>query len=587
MQDDTNRESVAAIESSILTLCLDGAMPPVDEDQKHITPILQMMHGGGSRWNSGNRWFDKGLQIIAAEDGTCGINGCHAVADGLTALFFTDLTLENMKKLQVMHSSTEPLPLPKKLHFNITPEIQKDIEEAKQHLDMLVKGLVVTVTRFNHFGKDILKALKTSPDSFIQLAIQLAYYRLHQCCCPTVEPITLSLFSRGRLGFINSNTKASGAFVKAFDDPNKQSSEKVRLLEEAVKAHKWFIQMGLSGQVTEAHLFGLKMQAAEQNIPVPEIFTDPSYTKAFDFQVFTSQCPSQTVVDQSESVGMMMMMMMMITEVLALQRRLCSSTITNISILMHGQVTSKTGCVPCNGPEGADTLSVVYGVQKDHINFTVSCWEPSRTNAARNVYQMFQALQDALLEMKMLLETAALQDTKTLQDQTPKAKLTPLTSPGEDCTQSRYTWSRYTWSRLHLEQTSSGADFTWIRLHLEQTSPGADYTWTRLHLDQTSPGADFIWSRLHLVPLHLGQTSPGADYTWTRLHLDQTSPGADFIWSRLYLEKTSSGPATPGPDFTWSRLHLVPLHLGQTSPGPDFTWTRLHLKQTSSGGDFT
>lgn len=60
--DKTNKESMSTIQSSIFTLCLDEAMPPGSNE---ITSgILQMLHGGGSKWNSGNRWFDKGLQVI-------------------------------------------------------------------------------------------------------------------------------------------------------------------------------------------------------------------------------------------------------------------------------------------------------------------------------------------------------------------------------------------------------------------------------------------------------------------------------------------------------------------------------------------
>lgn len=44
------------------------------------------------------------------------------------------------KKPELVRSPMIPLPMPKKLRFNITPEIKNDIEKAKQNLNMYVKS---------------------------------------------------------------------------------------------------------------------------------------------------------------------------------------------------------------------------------------------------------------------------------------------------------------------------------------------------------------------------------------------------------------------------------------------------------------
>uniref|UniRef100_A0A3B5A8U2 Carnitine O-acetyltransferase-like n=1 Tax=Stegastes partitus TaxID=144197 RepID=A0A3B5A8U2_9TELE len=249
IKDETNKESLSAIERSICTVCLDGPMPQASDETYSRRSALQMLYGGGSQWNSANRWFDKSLQLIIGENGTHGFNASHAVCDGTV----------HMEKMQ---SDMVPLPMAHKLHFNITPDIKKDIEMAKQKMDIIPHDMDLEVLSFDHFGKSALKAHKMSPDAFIQIAIQLAYYRMHQRPCPSYETASLRTFKDGGIDIFPTTSSASVAFLKAFDDPKKQ---------------------GVYGL-----LDCLRKEVDEENTSVPDIFTDPSYSTAFDNTVMGS-----------------------------------------------------------------------------------------------------------------------------------------------------------------------------------------------------------------------------------------------------------------------------------------------------------
>uniref|UniRef100_A0A665TXP2 Carnitine O-acetyltransferase-like n=1 Tax=Echeneis naucrates TaxID=173247 RepID=A0A665TXP2_ECHNA len=340
IKDKTNKESVDAIQRSIFTLCLDGAMPAVSEEMYRSSAAVQMLHGGGTQWNSGNRWFDKTLQFIIGEDGTCGANYEHAPAEGPPIVALIDHVVEYTRKPEMVQPPMVPLPSPKKLHFSITPEIKRDIEEAK-----LAQDLDIRVIMFGHFGKNIPKAYKMSPDAFIQMALQLAYYRMYQRCCATYESASLRMFRLGRTDTIRSTSSASAAFVKSFDDPNKQFS---------------ISSQAINGQAIDRHLLGLKMQAVDDKLSIPDLFKDAAYAKALHYQLSTSQVPS------------------------------------------------KTDCVMCFGPVVPNGYGVCYNPMNNHINFAVSSFNScEETNAA----DLAQAVEDALLDMRKLLE------------QNPRAKL--------------------------------------------------------------------------------------------------------------------------------------------------------------------
>uniref|UniRef100_A0A672KI15 Carnitine O-acetyltransferase n=1 Tax=Sinocyclocheilus grahami TaxID=75366 RepID=A0A672KI15_SINGR len=353
IKDKTNKESVRAIQKSIFTVCLDAPMPRVSDEMYHNKVAAQMLHGGGSRWNSGNRWFDKTLQFIVGEDGSCGLTYEHAPAEGPPIVFLVDHVVDYMKRTEMVRTPMIPLPMPQKLRFNITPEIKKDIEKAKQNMNIMAHELDVRVLNFTHYGRKFPKSHKMSPDAFIQMALQLAYYRMYQTCCPTYESASLRMFRLGRTEAVLSTTTESLQFTKAMDDPSEHNSEKAALLDKAIKVHREHTHMAIHGHGIERHMLGLKMMAIEDLTSLPEIFMDTSFAVAAHFNLYTSQ------------------------------------------------VGSKTDCVMCFGPMVPDGYGICYNPMDDHINFAVTAFNScEETNATK----LSQFLEDSLLDMKTLLE---------------------------------------------------------------------------------------------------------------------------------------------------------------------------------------
>ena len=67
---------------------------------------------------------------------------------------------------------------PKRLDFVVTEPLKEAIAEAAEKLDALAGDLDLALLRFSHWGTSEIKSLGFSPDSFIQTALQLAFFRV-------------------------------------------------------------------------------------------------------------------------------------------------------------------------------------------------------------------------------------------------------------------------------------------------------------------------------------------------------------------------------------------------------------------------
>lgn len=151
---EKNQRNIELIETSLVVLCLDeplplrfnarnfaGATPSVHvtAGQRDETNMAhEMIHGGGSDYNSGNRWFDKTMQIIVCSDGTWGLCYEHSTSEGIAVVQLLENIYNHILSLPPEEGQPLPthhLPPPERLEWDIVPQIQQRFKEAAISVD--------------------------------------------------------------------------------------------------------------------------------------------------------------------------------------------------------------------------------------------------------------------------------------------------------------------------------------------------------------------------------------------------------------------------------------------------------------------
>ncbi|KAM9591973.1 carnitine O-acetyltransferase-like isoform 2-T2 [Morphnus guianensis] len=254
MRDRLNRASIGRIQRSLFALSLDAPVLAAAGGRGPGGGAAQVLHGGGACANSGNRWFDKTLQFIVGEDGTCGVVYDPAVIDGAVVAEMVDHALDCCRRPDPSPASMTslPLPQPQRLRFSLGPETAPEVERAKRHLD-----------------------------------------RAHGSLCASCEPTSLRHVLPGCTDLLRPPGPPCLALARALDDPHAEPELQLALLREAVEAQSRRTQEVLAGQGAERHLQGLRQAAIAAGEPLPEIFMDPAYALATHFRLCTVQVRSR------------------------------------------------------------------------------------------------------------------------------------------------------------------------------------------------------------------------------------------------------------------------------------------------------
>ncbi|XP_064308432.1 carnitine O-palmitoyltransferase 1, liver isoform isoform X2 [Phalacrocorax carbo] len=177
-----NKQSLDAVEKAAFFVTLDD----IEQGYRKEDPVGSLDTYGKSLMHGRcyDRWFDKTFTLIVFKNGRTGLNAEHSWADAPivghlweNAMATEYLELGYSEDGHCKGDTNQNIPIPTKLQWEIPEECQEVIERSLSTAVALADDVDFNSFSFDAFGKGLIKKAKTSPDAFVQLALQLAHYR--------------------------------------------------------------------------------------------------------------------------------------------------------------------------------------------------------------------------------------------------------------------------------------------------------------------------------------------------------------------------------------------------------------------------
>ncbi|CAG9557982.1 unnamed protein product [Danaus chrysippus] len=285
-----NRTSLHAIERAAFHVSLDDIEYGFDEsDQSKLDQYGHiLLHGNGN-----DRWFDKSFNLCFSTNGSVGFNTEHTWADAPVMghlweyVLWSELQLGYSESGDALGPVPSPPPPPVRLQWELSPALLSAVDVSYKLARELLQDVDLRILMYTDYGKGFMKKCRVSPDAFIQMVLQLTYYRTAGRFCLTYEASMTRLYREGRTETVRSCTNESCAWVRSMADPDSSIQQRMELFLKAAQRHQLGYQDAMAGRGIDRHLFCLYIVSKYLELESPflqEVFNEP-------WRLSTSQTP--------------------------------------------------------------------------------------------------------------------------------------------------------------------------------------------------------------------------------------------------------------------------------------------------------
>ncbi|CAA7266960.1 unnamed protein product [Cyclocybe aegerita] len=299
-----NRRSHQAIQHAIMGLSLEHTTHIIPPSLRHLhqrsssqMSLDSHLHTiRGTTQNFSNRFFDKTFTLIVDPSTRAGAAGEHSPVDALVPSIVAEYgVVESVDaeafKLPATNRSQADEPSWERLDWVADKNLWKESRAAANRATKVLENSDDSVLWFEKYGTDWIKGMgnyKFSPDGFIQMAMQLAWYRTRGEFTATYETVLTRMFKHGRTETLRTFSRECRLWVLSMVNPQATDSERFNLLREAVASHSRRTREAMTGRGIDRHLLGLQLLLRPLNGESAALFEDELFERSSQWKLSTS-----------------------------------------------------------------------------------------------------------------------------------------------------------------------------------------------------------------------------------------------------------------------------------------------------------